>query len=99
MLSSLLMSLLALPAGLGADTTAHLLPFQWSTSLRSTMPSAWVLPYRPAAQQLAEDEQKTPKSSLPSPVRLPPGAGVGTTDHFVPFQCKAWLRMAPSPDW
>ena len=26
---------------------------------------------------------------------MPPGLGVATRDHFLPFQCSAWLSWAP----
>src|SRR6266705_164421 len=97
-LLSALMSPLMLPAGLGTDARAHLLPFQCSSWWRSTVLRAWV-PYRPAAQQLADEGQTTSNSSLMSLLRLPHGVGVATNAHFLPSQCTAWSRSAPPLIW
>jgi hypothetical protein len=51
----------------------------------------------PTAQQLPDDRQRTPSSSLISPVAVPAGLGVLTLFHFLPFQCRASLRPTPVP--
>ena len=50
----------------------------------------------PTAQQLPEEVQRMPSSSLEAVLAVPPGWGVGTSDHRRPFQCSA--RLNPGPE-
>lgn len=38
-----------------------------------------------------------PASRFASPLAVPAGSGVRTSDHFIPFQRRAWFTWAPMP--
>src|ERR1022692_468705 len=82
------------PSGSGVDTADQLWPFQCIASFKVTaeLPSS---PYDPVAQQFAAEVHERPSSTLKSPLVSPPGSGMPTWDHFLPFQRSASLNKAP----
>src|SRR5215470_15025511 len=88
----MLASPLAVPPGSGVATRDHFLPFQRSAWFRTAPVLPGTGPYRPTAQQLADELHASPDSVFSGLTRVPPGSGVATRDHFLPFQCSAWLR-------
>ena len=84
------MSPVLVPPGFTTRTWDQRLPFQWSTSL-SSLPLGDGLPKSPTAQQFADETHVTSNSWLSRPGLEPPGFGVRTTDHFLPFQCSTWF--------
>src|SRR5689334_14475438 len=53
------------------------------------------LKYCPTAQASVAETAATPDSTLP---RVPPGLGLGTCVHLVPFQCSIKVRLPPALD-
>jgi len=53
----------------------------------------------PTAQQLAGAMQLTAKSAVRLFVTVLPSPGVVTSDHALPFQCRAWSTEAPWGFW
>src|ERR1700722_9834829 len=85
----------AVPPGSGVVTTDQAVPFQWSAWFWIASESTVTNPYSPAAQQLSGEVHDTSKSTLKSPLRVPPGVGVAARDQFLPFQCRAWSSGIP----
>src|SRR5579863_910552 len=94
-LSNTLTSFAPLPPGLGVEATDHLVPFQCSAWVKSVSLGPLKAPSSPAAQQLLAPVHQTSRSSLTLLLVVPPGAGVVTTDHLVPFQCSASFSSGP----
>src|ERR1700728_2806035 len=87
------------PPGLTTRSRDHFLPFQCRTWLmRFSVGPSVPLPKSPTAQQSADVTQVESSSSLILPLPLPPGSGVRTAVHFLPFQCSASLSRAPPPE-
>src|ERR1700733_12915370 len=88
------------PPGLTTTSLVHFLPFQCRTWLMRFSVGPWVpLPKSPTAQQSAAVTQVESSSSLMLPLPLPPGLGVRTAVHFLPFQCSASLSWALPLEW
>src|SRR5215475_11547209 len=73
--------------GLGLGTRTHLVPFQCRISVRSVVPAAERLP---TAHALVVEVALTPRNTLGFPA--PPGLGLATRAHDLPFQCKITVR-------
>lgn len=69
----------------------HVLPFQYSASVRP-VPGLLLLWYSPVAAQLVAEWQETPFSRASTESA---GLGVASTVHVLPFQYSASVRGAP----
>src|SRR5579885_2814505 len=85
------MRILMAAPGLGLETTLHWLPFQCSISVSDGLSVPWLL-YDPTAQTSLVELAATPYRLL----NEPPGLGLLTRLHFVPFQCSI-IVPRPSP--
>src|ERR1022692_703557 len=78
------------PPGSGLRTRFHAVPFQCRTRVWSVVP--WK--YSPTAQALLAEVAATPSRTLK--VEEPPGSGLRTCFHAVPFQRRMMVWTTPA---